>query len=135
MKTGIIQAFVAALLAGSLIIAVESPAVAHHSFAAFDATAQKTVTGTVKQFDWTNPHSWIWLDVPNSQGGVDTFGFEGMSPNYLGRRGWSKNTLKAGDKITIVYRPLRDGANGGMFLNAKLGNGKVLTMSGQPTDQ
>ena len=135
MKIGIGQALFSALLAGSLIIAVGGPAAAHHSFAAFDSSTQKTVTGTVKQFDWTNPHTWIWVDVPNSQGGVDTFGFEGMSPNYLGRRGWSKNTLKAGDKITIVYRPLRDGANGGMFMNAKLSDGKVLTMSGQPVSQ
>ena len=59
---------------------------AHHSFAAFDTQTQKTVTGTVKQVEWTNPHIWIWLDVPNAQGGVDVFGFEGMSPNYLARR-------------------------------------------------
>ena len=118
-----------------LLLVLTTSAMAHHSFAPFDTNAQKTVTGTVKQFDWTNPHTWIWLDVPNAKGGVDTFGFEGMSPNYLGRRGWSKNTLKAGDKITVDYRPLRDGSNGGMFMNAKLPDGKVLRMSGQPTDQ
>jgi hypothetical protein len=127
MKTGIIAAF--------LVLALAGTAIAHHSFAPFDTNAQKTVTGTVKQFDWTNPHTWIWLNVANDKGGTDVFGFEGMSPNYLGRRGWSKNTLKPGDKVTINYRPLRDGSNGGMFMNAKLADGKVLTMSGQPTDQ
>jgi hypothetical protein len=127
MKTGIIAAFLVLALAGTVL--------AHHSFAPFDTNAQKTVTGTVKQFDWTNPHTWIWLNVANDKGGTDVFGFEGMSPNYLGRRGWSKNTLKPGDKVTINYRPLRDGSNGGMFMNAKLADGKVLTMSGQPTDQ
>jgi hypothetical protein len=108
---------------------------AHHSFAAFDTSAEKTVTGTVKQFDWTNPHTWIWVDVANGKGGTDTYGFEGMSPNYLARRGWSKSTLKPGDTISVTYRPMRDGSNGGMFMTGKLGTGKVLSMSGLKIDQ
>jgi hypothetical protein len=110
-----------------------STAAAHHSFAAFITTTEKTISGTVKQVDWTNPHTWIWVDVANNQGSVDTFGFEGMSPNYLARRGWSKSTLKPGDTVTVTYRPMRDGSNGGMFMNAKLSSGKILTMTGQPT--
>ena len=62
------------------------------------STTEKTITGTVKQVDWTNPHTWIWVDVPNEKGTVETFGFEGMSPNYLARRGWTKSTLKPGDQ-------------------------------------
>jgi len=114
----------------SLLAGATSLAVAHHSFAAFDITTEKTVTGTVKRFNYTNPHTWIWLDVANDQGGVDTWGFEGMSPNYLARRGWTRNTLKPGDKLTITFRPLRDGENGGMFLSAKRPSGEVLTMTG-----
>ena len=106
------------------------PAAAHHSFAAFDMANQKTVTGAVKQVDWTNPHIWIWIDVANDKGGIDTYGFEGMSPNYLARRGWTRTTLHTGDKITVSYRPMKDGKNGGMFISGKTADGKVLTMGG-----
>jgi uncharacterized protein DUF6152 len=108
---------------------------AHHSFSAFNMSTEKTITGTVKQVDWTNPHTWIWINVENNQGSLDTFGFEGMSPNYLARRGWSKSTLKPGDKITVTFRPARDGSNGGMFMNAKRPTGEVLSMTGIPIDQ
>jgi hypothetical protein len=113
---------------------LSSGASAHHSFAAFNTNTEKTISGTVKQVDWTNPHTWIWVDVANSQGSVDTFAFEGMSPNYLARRGWSKSTLKPGDKITVTFRPMKDGSNGGMFMNAKRPTGEVLSMTGQPID-
>ena len=93
------------------------------------------MTGTVKRLDWTNPHTWVWVDVPNEQGGTDTWGFEGMSPNYLARRGWTKSTLKPGDTISVVFRPLRDGSKGGSFMNAKFPDGRVLTMTGAPTDR
>ena len=124
------HAFFFGLLAASLIAAAAAPAAAHHSFAAFDVAQQKTITGTVKQVDWTNPHIWIWVDVPNDNGGANTYGFEGMSPNFLNRRGWTRTTLKTGDKITIVFRPLKDGKNGGMFMNGKMSNGKILTGGG-----
>ena len=107
---------------------------AHHSFAPFDLTMERTITGTVSRFEWTNPHSWIWVDVPNDKGGVDSWAVEGMSPNYLARRGWSKSTLKPGEKITILVRPLRNGEKGGMFVRATLADGRVLTQTGQPTD-
>lgn len=105
-------------------------AAAHHSFAVFDMQAQKTITGTIKRVDWTNPHIWIWMDVANDKGGTDIYGFEGMSPNFLNRRGWTRTTLKAGDKLTVVYRPLRDGTYGGMFMSTKLPDGTTLTMGG-----
>ena len=107
---------------------------AHHSFAPFDLSMEKTITGTVSRFEWTNPHSWIWVDVPNEKGGVDSWAVEGMSPNYLARRGWSKSTLKPGEKVTNAIRPLRNGQNGGMFLRATLADGQVLTQTAQPKD-
>ena len=119
------------VLCAALVVAAGAGlAQAHHSFAPFDMANQKTVTGTVKTVEWTNPHSWIWLDVPNEQGVVEPWGFEGMSPNYLARRGWTRTTLKAGDKITVSYRPLRDGSKGGMFVSTKLADGRTLSMSG-----
>lgn len=112
------------------LTAVAAPLAAHHSFAVFNTTTEKTVTGTVNKLEWTNPHIWLWVDVPNDKGGKDTFGFEGMAPNFLERRGWTRNTLKAGDKITVTYNPLRDGTNGGMFRTGKMESGKVLTSGG-----
>jgi hypothetical protein len=110
------------------------PALAHHSFSAFDLTVSKSVTGTVRKVDWTNPHIWIWLDVPNDKGGTDPYAFEGMSPNFLNRRGWTRTTLKIGDKITVTYRPMRDGQNGGMFMSTKTSDGTTLTMGGGERD-
>ena len=103
---------------------------AHHSFASFNMQTERTITGTVRQVDWTNPHIWIWLDVSNEDGGVDTWGMEGMSPNYLARRGWTKDTLKVGDQVTAVIRPMADGSNGGMFVRTTLSDGTTLTMGG-----
>ena len=117
-------------LALAVLVVSVVPAAAHHSFAAFDMTNQKTVTGAVKQVDWTNPHIWIWIDVANDKGGSDTYAFEGMSPNFLARRGWTRSTLHTGDKITVSYRPMRDGKNGGMFISGTTAAGKVLTMGG-----
>jgi hypothetical protein len=123
----------AIVLAGLALLSV--PLDAHHSFAPFDISTQKTIAGTVKQVDWTNPHTWVWLNVQNEQGGVDVWGFEGMSPNYLGRRGWTKRTLQPGDQITVTYRPLKDGSHGGSFMSAKRPDGTVLMMTGEPTDR
>ncbi len=123
------HAFTAIIVAAAFVLPA-GHAAAHHSFAVFDMQAQKTVTGTVKRVDWTNPHIWIWIDVANDKGGTDIYGFEGMSPNFLNRRGWTRTTLKAGDTLTVVYRPLRDGTNGGMFMSTKLADGTMLTMGG-----
>jgi uncharacterized protein DUF6152 len=122
---------------GGLVIAALSIAgatlSAHHSFAVFDMTSEKTITGTVSKFEWTNPHTFIFVDAPNDKGVMETWAIEGMSPNYLGRRGWSKTSVKPGDKITITVRPLKDGKAGGMFIRA-LVDGKMLMPTGQPTE-
>jgi len=116
--------FAATMLAG-LIAAAVGTARAHHGFAVFDTNSQKTIVGTVKEFQWTNPHTWVWVDVTNDKGGVDTWGFEGMSPNFLGRRGWSRNTLKPGDKITISVFPSKIGTPRGLLAKVVL-NGKAI---------
>ena len=117
---------ISAAIALSLTAGAAAPALAHHSFAMFDFQASKTVTGTVEQFDWTNPHTFIWLQVPTANGGSERYGFEGMSPNYLGRRGWSKTTLNPGDKVTVTYHPLKDGSKGGTYQKVTLSDGKEL---------
>jgi hypothetical protein len=122
------------MLLASLFTAGTTVAWAHHSYSAFEMRDEKVISGIVKKFDWSNPHSWIWIDVPNEQGGVDTWGIEGMSPNYLGRRGWTRTTLKTGDKITITIHPLRNGEHGGSFVSAKRPNGELLGQTGPITE-
>jgi hypothetical protein len=128
------RTLVLTVLTLSMIAASVGPIAAHHSTVPFDTTKQTTLTGIVKEFDWTNPHTWIWINVPNDKGGMDLWGVEGMSPNYLGRRGWTKSTIKPGEKITIVGRPMKDGSKAAMFMSATLADGKVMSQSGQPTD-
>jgi len=120
----------AAVVAVGLVGGFAAAAAAHHSFAPFDMGVTKTVSGAVKTVEWTNPHIWVWLDVPNDQGGIDLWGFEGMSPNFLGRRGWTRTSLKPGDKITVTYRPLRDGKKGGVFVSTETPDGRLLSMQG-----
>jgi hypothetical protein len=99
---------------------------AHHSTAMFDMNKEVTLTGTVKQFQWMNPHTWIVFDVSNAQGAVDEYGIEGMSPNYLARNGWTKHTLNPGDKVVLTIHPLKDGRKGGFNVSVKLPNGQLL---------
>ena len=124
-RTIVLAGFVFAGLSAAVM-----PVAAHHSFSVFNTSETKTVTGTVKEIEWTNPHIWLWVNVTNDKGGVDLYAFEGMSPNFLERRGWTRTTLKVGDKITVDYNPLRDGKNGGMFRTGRMENGKTLTMGG-----
>jgi len=117
---------VTAVFFAALLFGFTRPVAAHHSFAVFDMTAQKSIDGTVKKVDWTNPHVWVWVDVPTASGS-ETYGFEGMSPNFLARRGWSRTTLQTGMKVTVQFRPLKDGKPGGMLVSAKLPSGLLLT--------
>jgi hypothetical protein len=120
---------IAAVAGATLVVAPDAQA--HHSYAMFDMQATKTITGTVKDFEWTNPHTWLWVYVTNASGAQEQWGIEGMSPNFLGRRGWSRSTLKPGDKVTLDIHPLRNGERGGSFVSATLPNGKVMKMSGE----
>jgi len=113
-------------LAGALALAAGAggagAALAHHSFAMFDQTRQVTVTGTVKEFQWTNPHAFI--EVEDAQGKL--WSVELNSPNNLRRQGWTRTAMKAGDHVTVVLNPLRDGKPGGLFNAVTLPGGKVL---------
>jgi hypothetical protein len=116
----------------AMVLAAGGGVAAHHSFAPFNTEIEKTITGVVNRFEWTNPHTWLWVDVTDEKGAVTTWGVEGMSPNYLSRRGWSKTTFKPGDKVTAVVRPMRDGSPAGMFVRATLADGKQLTFGAGP---
>jgi hypothetical protein len=100
---------------------------AHHSMAGFERTKTLTLNGTVKQFKWANPHSWIEMDVPNDKGGVDTWNVEMTAPGILARAGWKSTYLKPGDKVSVVVRPMLNGDPGGLFVSVTLADGRVLT--------
>jgi hypothetical protein len=120
-----IAAFAAAVLAFA-----GPPAFAHHSFAMFDQAKLMTLEGVVREFQWTNPHSFIELDV-TSGGRVQHWSIELNSPNNLTRQGWRRTSLKAGDRITVRIAPLRNGRTGGLFLDLKRADGRTLD-SGLP---
>jgi len=102
------------------------PAAAHHSFAMFDQTKILQVNGaTVKQFQWTNPHSFVVVDVKDANG-VTSYTLECNSTNLMTHAGWKYSSLKAGDKVDFFYYPLRDGRPGGMLKTIKLPNGTTL---------
>lgn len=118
--------------AGALIA---TAAVAHHSTAMFEWGKEVTIpVAIVQRWDWTNPHTFLYVDVPNKAGGKDTWAFEGMSPNHLGRNGWSKRTVKAGDKIALSYYPLKDGRKGGFDVSITLPNGQTIRQLARPGD-
>jgi len=99
---------------------------AHHSFAMFDAEKSVKLEGTVKEFQWTNPHSWILINVPNAQGGEDQWAIEMGAPGGLARQGWVPKTLTPGMKVSAVIHPLKDGTHGGQFMAVTLPDGKQL---------
>ena len=122
MKTAFKKTIVAAgaLLAGAILLG--GSASAHHSFAMFDQNRQVSIAGTVKTFQWTNPHAFIELEAPDGK----VWSVELNSPNNLVRQGWKRTALKPGDKVTVVLNPLRSGQAGGLFDAVTLPSGQVL---------
>jgi hypothetical protein len=117
------KAFGLAAMAAALLAA---PAVAHHSFAMFDQTKTLYLSGTVKQFDFVNPHAWLNVTVANDSGAAVTWSFEGGSPSQLVRLGWTKDKPRTGDKIEVGFRPLKDGSHGGQLMSVKFPTGDRL---------
>jgi hypothetical protein len=103
-----------------------APAVAHHSFAMFDQTKTLYLSGTVKQFDFVNPHAWLNVTVATDKGEAVTWSFEGGSPSQLVRLGWTKDKPRTGDKIEVGFRPLKDGSHGGQLMSVKFPAGDRL---------
>jgi hypothetical protein len=96
------------------ICAAALPALAHHSFATYDPTKTLTLKGTVKTFQWTNPHVVIWFVVqPEGGGEPQEWSVETNSPGVLTRAGWTRHSINPGDRVSIEYHPLRDGSHGG----------------------
>ena len=112
-------------------LAVALPAAAHHSGTMFDRGNPIAVVGTLTDFRWANPHSWISMAVPNGKGGTDTWTLEGGSVTFMVRNGWNRNSIVPGDKIKAIVAPRRDGTDGGEFMSVtNLRTGVVLQQNG-----
>jgi hypothetical protein len=100
---------------------------AHHSPAVFDRTKEVKLVGVVKEFRWSNPHSFIELDVQNEKGEIDRWAVEMNPPSYLVKAGWRSSTVKPGDSVTVLVNPLRTDEKVGKFVSITLAGGQVLT--------
>jgi hypothetical protein len=113
------------------LLLTASAALAHHSFAAeYDSNKQVTVKGTVQKVAWVNPHAYVYIDVKDESGKVTTWAFESLSPNALARQGWSRNSLKVGEMVTVDGYMAKDGkplADGSVHANSRL----ITTVDGR----
>ena len=108
------------------------PAFAHHSFALFDLTKEITLVGTIKEVQFTNPHVWIQILVPDGKGGQIEWSIEAGAPGMLLRTGWKANTLKFGDPVTVVTHPARSGMPNGSLVRVTIPDGRTLGPGGPP---
>jgi len=116
--------FAAAVLCLAL---VAGAAEAHHSAAMFDREKTVTLTGVVKDFQWTNPHTWLQIEVPGDKGQSVEWSLEGGGPSAMYRRAWRPGSLKPGDKVTVTTHPLKSGAAGGSLMQVTLADGRILS--------
>ncbi len=115
----------AAALALSILVSATG-ASAHHSGAMFEPTKTVTLAGTIKSFQWINPHAWVHIMVTDDKGVMQEWEIECSTINIIARKGWTANSLKPGDKVALVVRPAKDGRTEGLMMNATLTGGKVL---------
>ncbi len=128
--------FKAGCLAAIAAASVAAPAFAHHSFAMFDSDKMVTMKGTVKEFEWVNPHSWLRVVVQDQTSGKQmNWALELGPPQQQIRRGWKPDSLKPGDPVTVNIHPLRDGSRGGQLVSATLPDGRTLGGAGAPAIQ
>lgn len=116
------------LLGVALVMAVSlAPAsLAHHAAAGIDQSRTVTVEGTVREFRWANPHSWIEMDVVNEQGETEVWNLEMNPPSFLIGSGWTRSTIAAGDVVQVEARPFLNGDPGGIFVSITLPSGEQL---------
>lgn len=120
------KALAVAVVGGIAALNPVSPAAAHHSFAMFDQKTELQKSNvTVKEFRWTNPHSFVVIETKDAKG-TTQYTLECSSPNMMSHAGWKASTIKTGDKVDVLFYPLRDGRPGGMLKSITLADGKTL---------
>jgi hypothetical protein len=124
---------VSRLIAGTLtalVLCMPMRVPAHHSFSMFDRERTMVISGVVKEFQWTNPHTWLQVMVADKRGKLVEWSLEGGSPGILSRNGWKRTSLQAGEKITVEIYPLKDGKPGGSFIEITRADGSKLHYHG-----
>jgi hypothetical protein len=121
----------AALLTGGVFVATSGAATAHHSFAMFDQEHPIEIEGVVREFKYTNPHSYLLLEVKGPDGGMVVWNLEGQAPSLLTRDGWSSQTLKPGNELKLTVEPLHSGAPGGRWFidKTKFKDGRPIVVT------
>jgi hypothetical protein len=119
------KAFIAPALICGLLGVI--PAAAHHSLSAYDVWSYQTVDGTVKNFEWTNPHARLILVVPDANGRMINWNLEGPGTGRLASGGFKKDVIASGDRIKVAYNPRRDNASGGYFIAVTMSNGTTYS--------
>jgi hypothetical protein len=120
------------IVAGLAALASAAPALAHHSFAMFDQSKQISISGTVKDFQYTNPHSWVIVTVLGADGKQTDWGFESEGPSTLLRSGIKHSSISPGDKVTATAVPMRDGRPAGSLIKITKADGSVVTFRAGP---
>jgi hypothetical protein len=114
-----------AIVVASLLAPVSGTVLAHHSFAMFDQEKETKLVGIVKEVQWTNPHIWVQVLVPDASGKAMEWSIEGGSPNGLSHQGWKRTSLKPGDQVEVVIHPLKNGEKGGSLMRVSV-DGKQI---------
>jgi hypothetical protein len=124
----------AIIVPGGLLLLAATPIFGHHSVSAeFDVNRQITYAGVVTRVEWSNPHIYFYVDVRDAKEKVTNWAFEGAGPNTLARLGWMRDSLKVGDRVTVVAFPARDGAAVASAREVRLANGRKV-LAGMPPD-
>ena len=127
-----IRAVVPSVVSAAVLLCA-APAHSHHSNVAYEVNKVITVTGVVKEFQWVNPHTWVYLTVDEGKGGKVEWAAEGRAPGILRRAGWSKSSLKVGETVTIDMSPAKDGTKTAIIARVTKADGTIL--SNQPAPQ
>lgn len=106
--------------------AFAAPALAHHSFSMFDSQQMVTLEGTVSEFEYVNPHAWLHLVAADDSGNEILWSIEMGGINAISREGWTADTVKPGDRVTVQIHPMKDGSRGGQYLTATLPDGRTM---------
>jgi len=119
-----------ALAAAASLLFCAGPAMSHHSNSAYQVDQIITLTGIVKEWRWTNPHTWLHLTVDDEKGGKVEWAVEGRAPGVLGRVGWDRFVLKPGEKVTVHASPAKDGSHVGIIARVTKEDGTILGNGG-----